>query len=75
MGHTSNGETLAVDVIEAVADEKDIDPADLETPLYDVIDPGSLNSLFQSETGKLEFQYSGAEIEVYASGEIEVETL
>lgn len=40
-------ESLSMTIINAVADAKDVDPADLGTPLYEVVDPDAIDRLFQ----------------------------
>jgi len=60
-------------VIEAVADAEGLDPLDLRVPLYDVVDPDALDSLFGSGDdgaveGHIEFTYYGYEVTVTSSG-------
>lgn len=65
-------------VTHAVAEETDTDPFDLD-PLFDVIDPESLNALFeptnrgsQRTTGSVAFDYAGCEVTVSADGAVDV---
>lgn len=64
-------------VVSAVAEVEDTDPVDLP-PLYNAIDPESLNSLFTSQSNpvaeQITFQYAGYSIVVRGSGEVEVQT-
>lgn len=58
-------------VLREVASEEGVDPIDLATPLYDVIDPDALDTLFAADTSgdeqgsiQVEFNYHGYEIVV-----------
>lgn len=66
-------------VVRAVAAETDRDPVALER-LYDVVDPESLNSLFEPTKagslrmdGAVTFDYAGCEVAVYANGTVDVD--
>ncbi|RQG91782.1 HalOD1 output domain-containing protein [Natrarchaeobius chitinivorans] len=65
-------------VTHAVAEEVDTDPFDLD-PLFNVIDPESLNALFEPTntgshrtTGSVAFEYAGCEVTVSADGTVDV---
>ncbi|QFU83182.1 HalOD1 output domain-containing protein [Natronorubrum aibiense] len=67
-------------VVEIVADADDVDPVDLEPPLYDVVDTTALDRLFEptgSETtarrGQVSFRYRGYDVTVHSSGRIDLE--
>lgn len=51
-------------VVSAVSSAAGVDPTDLDPPLYEVIDPDALDSLFQTETGSVTFEYHGAIVNV-----------
>ena len=60
-------------VIEAVSDAEATDPANLDYPLYDVIDPSALNALFHGsngDSGTVEFPYHGYLVTVTSDGEV-----
>lgn len=65
-------------VIEAVADEKDVDPMELTTPLYSVIDPDALDRVVDSTPSQdpmdvhVTFTYSDCEVTVYGDGHVSV---
>lgn len=66
-------------VVRAVAAETDTDPIELDC-LFDVIDPESLNALFESTKsgslrteGAVTFGYADCEVTVYASGDVDVD--
>lgn len=65
-------------LIEAVADEKDVDPMELTTPLYSVIDPDALDRIVDSTPSqdpmevRVTFQYSDCEVTVYGDGHVSV---
>jgi len=58
-------------VVEAVADELDVDPMDLD-PLIEVIDPDALDTLFkgQNRSGEIRFSYSGYRVIVQEDGQV-----
>lgn len=65
-------------VVYAVAAETDADPLRMD-PLYDVIDPESLDELFASTkrappraTGSVTFRYAGCTVTVHAGGDVDV---
>lgn len=67
---------MAVRVVEAIADARDVDPTEVETPLYEAVDTDALNRVFRStdsETLTLEFEYEGAAISVHGDGRIDVD--
>lgn len=73
-GGTSS-QSVVAEVVRQVAAEKGVDPEDLETPLFEVIDPDSLEGLFQSETGSVQFEYLGCKVFVTWDGHVEVQEL
>lgn len=64
-------------VVTAVAEAKGINPLDLE-PLYSVIDPDALNSMFCPSVGtppaqiELSFSMAGCEVVIHGDGEVAV---
>ena len=67
-----SGEWVTHHVIEAVSRAKDVEPARLEPPLYDAIDPDSLQTLLNStdEDAAVTFHYQELAITVCADGQI-----
>lgn len=68
-------------VVETVADAEGIDPTELD-PLYETIDPDSLDELFQDRlrrvdapatAGAVTFAYHGYEVRVTAGGRVSLE--
>lgn len=61
-------------VIRAVASHEGCDPLELEPPLYDAINPESLDALFKRDTvdGRLTFEWQGYRIDVTANGSIDL---
>lgn len=68
-------------VIRTVADAEGVDPTEL-APLYTVIDPDKLDTLFQPKAtspgegttvGEVRFSYEGYEVRVTASGRVRIE--
>lgn len=71
--------SLAVEVVEAVADAKGVDVMALETTLYEVVDPDALEGLFAPLAdgtprigGKLVLEIAGCEVVVDATGDVTV---
>lgn len=62
-------------VLAAIAERESVDPVDFDRPLYDVIDPDALDTLFQSKevNGRVEFRYLGYKVTVYSDGEVELD--
>lgn len=69
------------EVIAAIAEREGVDPMELEPPeyeaLYDVVNPGALDSLFaprQDGTGRtisrVEFPFCGYDVTVTSDGEV-----
>lgn len=47
----ASGESVDEAVVRAVADVKRVSPLDLDTRLYEVVDPDALNALFRMPSG------------------------
>lgn len=78
MGTYGWGEqSVAVAVVEAVAEEAQCEPDEL-TSLYDVIDPDALERFFEVDGGpdparrRVSFTYAGYDVEVSGDRRIEV---
>jgi len=66
-------------VLNRVAEAEGVEPSELDTPLYAVIDPDALDMLFWSDndgptrdTGEVRFEYSGYKVTVSATGDVSV---
>ncbi|WP_254764849.1 HalOD1 output domain-containing protein [Natrinema marinum] len=73
---TSSANAWSHAVIEAVAKEMNIHPTELPEKLYDVIDPGSLDSLFANKNptgGTVTFTYCDYTVTVTANGDVSLE--
>jgi hypothetical protein len=77
---TSRTEGLSTAVIRAVARAEGIDPTDLETPLYEAVDPDALDDLVSlgpadhpSSGVRVEFTYCGYEVQVRGDGTVTLE--
>ena len=59
-------------VVEKLAAAEDVDPTELEPPLYHAVDPDALDSLVESATGPLtvEFSYYGYVVRIDGSGTV-----
>ena len=62
-------------VIEAIADAEDTEPSELTPPLFEVIDPDALDTLFarNQAVGKIIFNYNSYEISVFPDGYVSIE--
>lgn len=76
----ASSQTLSTAVVKAIAEREGIDPLDMDPPLYDVIAPDALDTLFarsadigDARTGRVVFEYNGYEIEVTSDGDVHVE--
>lgn len=67
------GIPLTQQIVEQVAATKSTSALDL-TPLYTVIDPEALETIFskRAQTGQIEFEYEGCSVRVDGDGEITV---
>lgn len=71
-----DGETdLSVAVIEAVAEAKAVDPTEMETTLYDAVDPDALDRLFtdrggEAFAGRVVFELGAHEVTVQSNGDV-----
>ena len=70
-------ESASMIVVEALAEAKGVCPADMDQPLYDVVDPDALDRLFRGSAdngpdGRVVFTINGYEVTVTSDGEIYV---
>lgn len=75
-----NNESVSMVVVEAVAERKGIDPVALTPPLYEAIDPDTLDALFaplddgmDQETASITFPYDGYTVTVYSNGQVDID--
>lgn len=68
-------DSLSESVVKAVANAEGVDPTELDTPLYAVIDGDALNSLFRDCRGKVVFRYAGYEVTVTNGGSVDLAPL
>jgi len=70
-------EPLSHAVVVAVAEQKGVDPLDLNERLYDCIDPDALDALFptarRDACGTVQFVMAGCHVEVTAERRVQVE--
>lgn len=73
---TATVDTVINEVVETVAKAEDVDPLELTPPLYEVIDPDALESLFANNRvlGKVIFNYAGYEVSVFSDGDVSVKS-
>lgn len=79
---TGSGVSPSLRVVQQVAASKNVDPADLEPPLHEVLDPDALDSLIRSaghtasgaET-TIEFVYRDRRVRIDSSGTVDVTEL
>lgn len=74
-------EPISTTVATAVADFKGIEPTELRTPLYDVVDVEALDALFARSSdgsavtldGYVRFVIDGCEVFVHSNGDVSVD--
>lgn len=66
-------QTLSEKVVTVVAQHEAVSPTELPEPLYETIDPDALDTLFQTEHGRVTFPYLDYEITVEGTGHINVQ--
>lgn len=63
----------SVEVLQAVADAKDVDPTDLEAVLFEVVDPQALDQLFADRSateGSVRFAFAGYDVAITPAGDV-----
>lgn len=65
---------LSEAVLQTIADAEGVDPADLEAPLYEALDPDALDALFRTDVGSVTFGYHGYTVTVFADGTVDIES-
>lgn len=82
--HTTyaDDEPLSTAVVMAIAEVADVEPRDIGTPLYDIVDPDALDSLFSDRIdgsprigGQVVFTILDYEVTVHSYGQIVVRDL
>lgn len=61
-------------VLTAIAEKTGTDPMEFDRPLYEVVDPDALDTLFQrnGSAKTVEFVYLGHQVRVFGDGEVAV---
>lgn len=67
-----HNQSVITDVITKIADREGIDAAQLDTPIFEVIDPEALSRLFRDGTGQVSFRYRGYSVTVDHTGHVEL---
>lgn len=65
--------TLSSAVLAAVADREGVEPAELDRPLFDAIDPDALDALFDRGSGRVRFTYLGYRVVAHSDGRVDLE--
>lgn len=74
----TRNEHLSHAVVRAVADAEGVDPTELDTPLYEAVDPDALDALYrenENSVTRMQFAYYGYRVTVHGDAELEVEKL
>ena len=72
----SRDDRLSLLVLEAVAAAEGVSPAELPSPLYQIVDPDALDRLYATEpvaTTHVTFDYMGYTVEVTADGCVSID--
>lgn len=62
-------------VINRIAEREGVSPLDLETPLYEAVDPDALDALLTEEGGaakEIVFAYTGYDVQATSRGEVTI---
>lgn len=66
--------SVSGEVVEEVAAREGVQPTDLD-PLYGVVDPDALDSLFRNGSGTVTFEYHGYEVIAGSDGHVALRDL
>lgn len=75
---TAGERSVSRTVVEAVAEAEGVDPLEITSSLYEVIDPDALDRIFDATPtagrmeGRVTFRYSGYEVTVCGDGYVSV---
>jgi len=64
--------SLCQTVVSEVAEYKGVEETELETPLFEAVDPDALERLFRETTGLVTFEYDGCSVTVDHRGTVSV---
>ena len=67
------GHTLSEAVLAAVAEREGVREDELEPPLFDAVNPESLDTLFRDSTGTVTFEYAGYDVTVDSEGQVRLD--
>lgn len=75
--HHAGSSPVSTNVLEAIAQVEETDPVDIPCPLYEVIDPDALDTLYRTGGSAVvvEFTYCGYSVTVQRDGEVSVSEL
>lgn len=65
-----DGLPLSEAVLAAVAEREGVAEDELEPPLFDAINPESLDTLFRESEGAVTFEYAGYDVTVDSEGRV-----
>jgi len=70
----AQNESITETVVWAVAEAKDVDPLDIDVPLYDRVDPDALKRILDSKSfeGRIGFSLAGCDVIVHDDGRVVV---
>ena len=77
----SNEQSISRTIVEAIADAEGVAPTELDTRLYDVIEPEALNELFQQQAdgpvtdGTVSFTFHGYKVTVHSDSSVEIDQI
>lgn len=72
----SEERSICQEIVELIAEAEETDPTELIPPLYEVIDPDALESLFVNSQalGKTVFNYNDYEVSVFSDGYVSIKS-
>lgn len=65
---------VMIDIIEAMADEKDVSPDELTPPLQEVVDADALEQLLGSGDIQISFQYGNYRVTASSKDDVRITT-
>lgn len=71
--NTTTDAALSSAVLAAVAEREGVEPAELDRPLFDAIDPDALDALFERGSGRVRFTYLGYTVVAHSDGRVDLD--
>lgn len=73
MDDSEDSRSLGEAILLEISEQTGVPPAEMNPPLFDVIDPDALETLFRGNTGHVSFEYHGFLVTVDHTGTVTVQ--